>query len=264
MQSPASWRGTAQIVEEMAWKRLEVNEVSFGMAMNAYGKKSNWQDACMLLEGLSDSQLETNQVISGTFLAACEKGSLWPCALHIVEAHAAQGLEMSGIARNSLLSSVAQQHWERASSLLFHLPVQANIISFNSVQKKGQWSRALALCITLQCSGLTVSITTCNTLISTCNEGDSWQLALVALEHEIIAGLEVDCITRNSLMSRSPWRLAMSLQDQPDWTAGTDVDAFASSSLISSLRATSGWRWGLVKLARTEAERVQYNAAMAA
>eukprot|EP00434_Breviolum_minutum_P044021 symbB.v1.2.039272.t1/scaffold6452.1/size17978/1 len=150
---------------------MEVNEISFGLTMKAFsGQRSKWQDVCVLCTELCEKQLETNQVISGTSLASCEKGGQWMYAFYILEAYAGNGLETSTIMYNSLLSGISGAAWERASCLLFHLPVQASLISFNSVLKASgiPWFGALDLCLTLQCRGLTASIATCNTLISTC------------------------------------------------------------------------------------------------
>eukprot|EP00913_Durusdinium_trenchii_P027155 g25480.t1 len=54
----AAWQRNAYLLDEMTWKRQELNEVLYGVAMNAYAKSFHWKDASILLDELSDAQLK--------------------------------------------------------------------------------------------------------------------------------------------------------------------------------------------------------------
>ncbi|CAJ1409685.1 unnamed protein product [Effrenium voratum] len=244
----SEWRIKARLLEDMASRHVELSGVSFSMCISA----SRWKNARHLLQEMPQALLQQNIITAGACLSCCERASQWRPVLAMLLALQEEEVQPSTIAYNTALSA-CKCCWQRAIDLARVGGVRLDTISYNSLMHAARWQRALSLQGCLREKGLQESTTSCNTILACTG---NWESAVLTFAAAASSGLELDTISRNSVMNAckvSSWALAVYLAELP--LADTFTCATAAAAM-GRTTPTPSWRSALALCGKLSMRRV--------
>ncbi|CAL1169327.1 unnamed protein product, partial [Cladocopium goreaui] len=219
---------------------------------------SEWQLGLQAFTALNLSKMAPDVVSFNAAISSCEKGSNWQLALHL----------LSDMAEEQLLPDV--------------ISFSSTLCSLDAAEL---WPLALEIFAWL-CRGLEPNVYSYNAVISSCQNGSQWQLAL--LFYEAMDGVLPDVLSTSLAVSSSAmaqkWHLASQLLDQlsvTGWSKSFDAgshrvvalqllqqmretrdvssDVITYSTIIGCCQGFPRWRLGLCFLQLLGSEGVCYD-----
>eukprot|EP00438_Fugacium_kawagutii_P020542 Skav202306 [mRNA] locus=scaffold60:94861:101327:+ [translate_table: standard] len=148
-ESPGAWRISLQCLEEIFSRSLQVSDISFNSAITACGKAAQWQAAVNLLYQMPSAALMPDVISYNAAVAACTQQ--WAMALQIFTQMALPEVFRGGRVSSRLPHQDASRPVVRIFSAFSKaLPlVSPDIITYNAVvsacEKGGQWALALSI-----------------------------------------------------------------------------------------------------------------------
>lgn len=277
------WQRGLSLMHKLSCENLQADIISFSAGMSC-GRLGNWQHALCLLEsawicsiqgnavsyGIATSclsvwqqslfhemrlrQIEANMVIYNTSLSVAEqqRGWRWQLALQQLSHLENAKLQSNSRTCQALASSTGKaSEWTRAVQVLsLNRQRTCNVELLTTVlsacEQGNQWEIALCLLCQSEQQRVQVDVVTYNTAISACAKCGRWELAFILWERLARLGLKEDGVTFNAVMKSlgqsGQWRRALSLLGSGEMD-GRKVDVI---TFASAMVAFEGSQWDQV------------------
>lgn len=219
-EKSSHWRWALEVLMQ-ADETLHLDVISFSASISACEKAGKWQHALNLYSEFLLRALQMDLIIYNAMISACEKGGQWQAALHFMGHLVSNGLKPDQISHNALLSAFQKgQQWQKALHTFQELRSAGtmNLISYNSVMRAciDHWTLALQLFTDLkkECHEFPRGdLVTYSSLISACEKGQQWCLALRIFEDSQRQEVLFDSILYMATISavKSKWRIVLDL-----------------------------------------------------
>eukprot|EP00434_Breviolum_minutum_P045085 symbB.v1.2.040348.t1/scaffold7162.1/size12977/1 len=218
-EKSSQWRWALEVLMQ-ADETLHLDVISFSASISACEKAGKWQHALNLYSEFLLRALQMDLIIYNAMISACEKGGQWQAALHFMGHLVSNGLKPDQTSHNALLSAFQKgQQWQKALHTFQELRSAGttNLISYNSVMRAciDHWTLALQLFTDLKKEGhdFCGDLVTYSSLISACEKGQQWCLALCIFEDSQRQEVLFDSILYMATISavKSKWRIVLDL-----------------------------------------------------
>lgn len=218
------------------------------------GRSSCWIPASVMLTEIRLGQLRPDMIVYNALVAACSPGAQWACALALQADLWERGLRPQTLVCNSAISVCAKADlpWVLATAALGQArlggcePTVVTCSAVISAVGVGQWSLAPMLLGELQTRGLEPqgNIVTYGAVITACEKGLRWPLALRALHDLPTLGLQANLVSYGALMAACSasrqWVLALRLGREVG-LGGMELNAIAASAAVSACQRAGRW-----------------------
>ena len=223
-EKSSQWRWALEVLMQ-ADETLPLDVISFSASISACEKAGKWQHALNLYSEFLLRALQMDLIICNAMISACEKGGQWQAALHFMGHLVSKGLKPDQTSHNALLSAFQKgQQWQKALQTFHELRSAGtmNLISYNSVIRAciDHWTLALQLFTDLKKDlgqDFRGDLVTYSSLISACEKGQQWCLALCIFEdsqrrEEFLSDSILYMATMTAV--RSKWSIVLDLLAQ--------------------------------------------------
>eukprot|EP00435_Cladocopium_sp_Y103_P015713 s266_g3.t2 len=239
------------LLRDVQVSRLQLNIIVANAGVGALARQTAWRETLEKLTEIRCRSLELNQISFGSSLVAFGEsktiGSKWPAAKQLlIDMEKIWNVVPNIICWNSCISSM--QSWFRAEHLLHRIPSMGcmpDCISYNAAAATSPWRRSILQLIKMRGARVRPNVVTYNTLLHAC-QGSHAQVARTLLNCMDDDRLEPDVITLNSAIGAS----------HDDWPAGLQYlrelqgqTAMSAGNALKALASSVQWRHGLRILA---------------
>eukprot|EP00435_Cladocopium_sp_Y103_P073603 s16_g44.t1 len=188
-ESPGAWRISLSCLSEILRRSLQVSQISFNSAITACGKAAQWQAAVELLWQMPSTSLTPDVISYNAAVAACTQH--WQMALEIFS----QMLPAGPVGPRSVSRERSSQDGESRprrprifSAFSQGALVSPDLITYNAVvsacEKGGQWALALSIFNQMELGGSELpNCVTYQGLLSACERESQWEVGLQVLDH---------------------------------------------------------------------------------
>ncbi|CAE7532490.1 unnamed protein product [Symbiodinium sp. CCMP2456] len=185
----AQWSQALQLLEDMSFKQVPVDTITFCSAICACGKAKKWPRVLWLLQRMDRQSVEKNTILCSAAVNACAKGNLWTMAINILDSMALSGIERNTITFNSAIAACEKSaEWELALEILRQMDsdqVRSDTISFSTAisvcASTGHWTVGLDLLEHMFAKTIPPDAIAFSAAITACGRGEVWDRALVLL-----------------------------------------------------------------------------------
>ncbi|CAE7471623.1 unnamed protein product [Symbiodinium natans] len=279
--SCSSCWGAALEVLRLLDTGLRVDVVSAGAVLDACSKTKpakDWQAALLFMNHCMDSGMAITSACRNAGISTFAPRQ-WPRALRLAYADTSSFKldarspaskvgptgpgDFTVVTLGTLLSAcMAALQWQRAHSTLAHialLRIQANTVVCNSLlsgwEDRPLWRKGAQLLKTFLSGHGQADRITYNALVSACEKGGMWDLAIDLVAEMGLRGMQCSTTSINSAMS-TPWEqvLATSLNMR---NGRLQADSFTLTALISSLEEEGAWKQSLHMLQLSSSGQLQ-------
>ena len=136
-------------LEDMVEDKIELDQVSYNIVLDACGSAGMWQLAWQILRVMWQRKVSANAISFNSAMSASAKEDLWEQGLHLLGDMASSGLRLDAVTCSAALNTSGGS-WERVSTLLARSrEVELDAIALNAamgaLSSAEQWQDALFL-----------------------------------------------------------------------------------------------------------------------
>ncbi|CAJ1329150.1 unnamed protein product [Effrenium voratum] len=229
------------------WAGLRLDVVSFGSLASACASRGRWADAFEVLAEMRRERHLPNLIICNSALHSCAFELRWRQALGLRRSMVHAGMSPNDVSSSSLVSA-CEGRWPLALRLLedgASLFEQNGVIS--ACEKGGRWEVALDLLHTMHVAD-TVSF---SSAMAACGRRGKWRLAVALLAQMAAARAEPNDVSFNSAVAaceeEGAWEAALGLLRELAARRLLDVVSFGSA--ITTCEVAQQWQKALWLLA---------------
>ena len=203
----------AQLLQEMARKRIQPDVVVFNAAITACEKGRAWQTALRLMDQMqevSQISLRARRARASHHNIACkhacvdDKGS---CVSEAFQMHPQMGIRPTCATYGAAISACQKgAQWQKALALLAEMSdqnVKPNAIVYSAAisacGRAGEWEAALDLLDEMGTLGIPRNTICYNAAIQACANGLAWEHALKLFDRMKAVGIERNRVTYNAV-----------------------------------------------------------------
>lgn len=98
---PPAWREAADLIDEMARRRVAPDIYCYSAAISACSQARQWQRALELFNGMEDAGVTPNEFHYSSVITACAKCNQADVAMKLFEGIRARGVQLNAVVYNS-------------------------------------------------------------------------------------------------------------------------------------------------------------------
>lgn len=243
----------------------------FTTIMKDFKKSSLWRQALGMMADMRKQVVQVNVITYSVAISACEKGAQWQSALNLLREMELCSVDANVITYNAAISAMARgEQWQQALGLLVEMKrgiVDPVVITYSAAMsacaKAEQWPWALRLLTEMHQRGLLLDMISLSTAISACEKGGRWEMALGKLVDMERQQLEPNVITYNSAISAcdkgEQWDLALGLLVGMD-PQGLKPDTIGYSAVVAACARCAQWERALEVAADMSKDNLKHDA----
>ena len=241
-KSVGTWNLAVALLAQMFQDSLLPSSIIAGTVMSACQEANEWSCALQLLTQMPQLQMQPDLICFNIAISCCESPGTWRIALISLQEILSRSLQVSSVSFNSAITACGKAgQWQAALKLLWQMPsssLMPDVISYNAAVAActQQWQVALQLLwqmlpndvapVTdrglkpvrrifgaLSTPVVTPDIITYNAVVSACEKGGQWLVALSIFKRMLDMGpaLQPNRVTYQGLLSacerESAWAL---------------------------------------------------------
>ena len=219
-------------LEDMVEDKIELDQVSYNIVLDACGSAGMWQLAWQILRVMWQRKVSANAISFNSAMSASAKEDLWEQGLHLLGDMASSGLRLDAVTCSAALNTSGGS-WERVSTLLARSrEVELDAIALNAAMgalssaeqwqdalflhqeapelnrqlpnaavAKGPWLRALAVAAGMDACRMQTDLRGTGALVSSTEKGWRWQPALQLLQAAHLQNMQPSTIVLSPVAS---------------------------------------------------------------
>lgn len=200
--------------EEMINNEISPREDSMYAMISACTKEEKWDLALKIFQSMLKKGMKPNLVACNTLINSLGKAGKVGLVFKVYSVAKSLGHKPDEYTWNALLTALYKANRYAAVLQLFDMIRSENLCCLNeylyntsmmSCQKLGSWEKAVKLLYEMECSGLTVSTSSYNLVISACEKSRKPRVALQVYEHMAQRDCKPDTFTYLSLVRSCIW-----------------------------------------------------------
>eukprot|EP00434_Breviolum_minutum_P013239 symbB.v1.2.011662.t1/scaffold780.1/size163283/6 len=246
-EAVAYWKQALMQLDEMHGAFLEPTVITYDAGITACQQAARWQDVLLLIQ--MEKDLQPDFLIFCKGLSACCEASSWLMAMHLLTLSRRNKIQLDIIAYSNVMSSCEGATAWRHSWNLLHgdmstsgalLDSTAVNIGMKTLQRAGKWDSALLLMNHDHLALLDVVFAT--SLLTSCTAALRWRTAYGCFLQFQYERLEMDLVAYNSLgaaVAEVQWHQALHLLTQKP---AMEEDIVTSTSTMKAFERASCWR----------------------
>ncbi|XP_010425730.1 PREDICTED: pentatricopeptide repeat-containing protein At3g29290-like isoform X1 [Camelina sativa] len=200
--------------DEMVYNNISAREDAMYAMISACTKEENWDLALKIFQSMLKKRMKPNLVACNSLINSLGKAGKVGLVFKVYSVAKSLGHKADEYTWNALLTALYKANRYEDVLQLFDMVRSENLCCLNeylyntamvSCQKLGYWEKAVKLLYEMEGSGLTVSTSSYNLVISTCEKSRKSKVALLVYQHMAQRDCKPNTFTYLSLVRSCIW-----------------------------------------------------------
>ncbi|XP_010514643.1 PREDICTED: pentatricopeptide repeat-containing protein At3g29290-like [Camelina sativa] len=200
--------------DEMVYNNISAREDAMYAMISACTKEENWDLALKIFQSMLKKQMKPNLVACNSLINSLGKAGKVGLVFKVYSVAKSLGHKADEYTWNALLTALYKANRYEDVLQLFDMVRSENLCCLNeylyntamvSCQKLGYWEKAVKLLYEMEGSGLTVSTSSYNLVISACEKSRKSKVALLVYQHMAQRDCKPNTFTYLSLVRSCIW-----------------------------------------------------------